>query len=253
LGSACSPTSDSPPPSGRPGAGSRRGRCVGRVAERTSISAQSAGDATAAACPASRSSRSPGGPLCPTGTRGRPACGDRHRSGAAAGSQAGAAGAGFPRSGRQSPPAHGARASQSARPARSAAPRGRSRGRAYIIGRSDRRRPSGGTLRASSAAVEDETAFERHYSVEELTELWRMSDDFVRRLFLHEPGVIIFYREQPGKRVYRTLRIPALSRPTSAPPTQESVTGDLAKGSFLGRNTGHETSTVNSRQDVKRI
>ena len=61
---------------------------------------------------------------------------------------------------------------------------------------------------ASSAAY-DEAAFERHYSVEELTELWGMSDDFVRRLFLHEPGVIIFYREQPGKRVYRTLRIPA--------------------------------------------
>jgi len=54
-----------------------------------------------------------------------------------------------------------------------------------------------------------ETTFERHYSVEELTELWGMSDDFVRRLFLHEPGVVVFYRHQLGKRVYRTLRIPA--------------------------------------------
>jgi hypothetical protein len=53
----CSPTSDSPPPSARPRAGSRGGRCAGRVAERTSISAQSAGDTTAAACPASRSWR----------------------------------------------------------------------------------------------------------------------------------------------------------------------------------------------------
>jgi transcriptional regulator GlxA family with amidase domain len=61
----------------------------------------------------------------------------------------------------------------------------------------------------SSSAAYDEAAFERHYSVEELTELWGMSDDFVRRLFLHEPGVMIFYRPQPGKRVYRTLRIPA--------------------------------------------
>ena len=60
-----------------------------------------------------------------------------------------------------------------------------------------------------SSAAYDEAAFERHYSVEELTELWGMSDDFVRRLFLHEAGVIIFYRQQPGKRVYRTLRIPA--------------------------------------------
>ena len=55
----------------------------------------------------------------------------------------------------------------------------------------------------------EETAFERHYSVEELTQLWGMSEDFVRRLFLHEPGVVVFYRQQPGKRVYRTLRIPA--------------------------------------------
>jgi len=54
----------------------------------------------------------------------------------------------------------------------------------------------------------EETTFERHYSVEELTELWGMSDDFVRRLFLHEPGVVVFYRQQAGKRVYRTLRIP---------------------------------------------
>jgi hypothetical protein len=36
----------------------------------------------------------------------------------------------------------------------------------------------------------NESTFERHYSVEELCELWAMSDDFVRRLFLHEPGVV---------------------------------------------------------------
>ena len=53
-----------------------------------------------------------------------------------------------------------------------------------------------------------ETTFERHYSVEELTELWGMSDDFVRRLFLNEPGVVIFFKHRPGRRVYRTLRIP---------------------------------------------
>ena len=53
-----------------------------------------------------------------------------------------------------------------------------------------------------------ETTFERHYSVEELTELWGMSDDFVRRLFLHEPGVVVFFKQRPDRRVYRTLRIP---------------------------------------------
>ena len=68
LGSGCSSTSDSPPPSARPSAGSQGGPCAGQVAERTSISAQSAGDATAAACPASQSWRSPEGPR---GRRGR--------------------------------------------------------------------------------------------------------------------------------------------------------------------------------------
>lgn len=50
--------------------------------------------------------------------------------------------------------------------------------------------------------------FERHYSVEELAGTWGMSIDFVRRLFLREPGVVVFWRQQPGRRVYRTLRIP---------------------------------------------
>jgi len=53
-----------------------------------------------------------------------------------------------------------------------------------------------------------ETTFEKHYSIEELTQLWGMSDDFVRRLFLHEPGVVVFFKHRPGRRVYRTLRIP---------------------------------------------
>jgi hypothetical protein len=54
-----------------------------------------------------------------------------------------------------------------------------------------------------------DTAFEQHFSVEELAELWKISDDFVRRLFLKEPGVVVFWRQRPGRRVYRTLRIPA--------------------------------------------
>ena len=59
------------------------------------------------------------------------------------------------------------------------------------------------------ATSPSETAFERHFSVEELAELWSMSEDFIRRLFLKEPGVVVFFRHQPGKRTYRTLRIPA--------------------------------------------
>lgn len=57
--------------------------------------------------------------------------------------------------------------------------------------------------------TEAPTTFERHYSVEELAEMWQMSDDFVRRLFLRESGVVAFYNQRPGRRVYRTLRIPA--------------------------------------------
>ena len=56
--------------------------------------------------------------------------------------------------------------------------------------------------------VPQQTAFERHYAVEELAELWKMSDDFIRRLFLKEPGVVVFWHQRPGRRVYRTLRIP---------------------------------------------
>ena len=54
----------------------------------------------------------------------------------------------------------------------------------------------------------EEVTFERHLSVEELAALWGMSEDFVRRLFLKEPGVVVFFNHRPGKRVYRTLRIP---------------------------------------------
>lgn len=53
-----------------------------------------------------------------------------------------------------------------------------------------------------------ETTFERHYSVDELATMWGMSDDFVRRLFLHEPDVVVFFKYRPGKRTYRVLRIP---------------------------------------------
>jgi hypothetical protein len=53
-----------------------------------------------------------------------------------------------------------------------------------------------------------EVTFERHFSVEELSAFWGMSDDFIRRLFVHEPGVVVFCHPRPGRRVYRTSRIP---------------------------------------------
>jgi hypothetical protein len=49
---------------------------------------------------------------------------------------------------------------------------------------------------------------ERHYSVQQLADAWSLSPDFVRRLFLHEPGVTEWVRQERGKRRYRVLRIP---------------------------------------------
>ena len=50
----------------------------------------------------------------------------------------------------------------------------------------------------------------RHYTPAELGELWGLSADSIRRLFLREPGVLVI-SEGParGKRRYRTMRIPA--------------------------------------------
>lgn len=53
-----------------------------------------------------------------------------------------------------------------------------------------------------------EPAFEQHLSVDELADTWGLSRDFVRRMFLKEPGVVVFHHQRPGRRVYRTLRIP---------------------------------------------
>jgi len=52
-------------------------------------------------------------------------------------------------------------------------------------------------------------AFERHYSVTEIVELWGLSEKTVRRIFSGEPGVLELGRdEERFKRAYKTLRIP---------------------------------------------
>lgn len=53
------------------------------------------------------------------------------------------------------------------------------------------------------------SAFEKHYSVPEVAELWGLSDDTVREIFKGKPGV--FKLERRGsrlKRGYTTLCIP---------------------------------------------
>lgn len=46
------------------------------------------------------------------------------------------------------------------------------------------------------------------YTVKELSILWGLSADIIRRRFATEPGVIVISNSKPGKRPYRTLRIP---------------------------------------------
>jgi hypothetical protein len=53
------------------------------------------------------------------------------------------------------------------------------------------------------------TALERCLTVKEVAALWKLSEDTVRRLFQHEPGVLaISQARHRGKRRYVTLRIP---------------------------------------------
>jgi len=50
---------------------------------------------------------------------------------------------------------------------------------------------------------------ERHYSVDEVAEMWTLSPDPVRKLFEHEPGVLVLGNHgSRSKRRYTTLRIP---------------------------------------------
>jgi hypothetical protein len=51
-------------------------------------------------------------------------------------------------------------------------------------------------------------AFERHYCVSEVAELWGLSERTIRRIFSDEPGVKWESGETRFKRGYTTLRIP---------------------------------------------
>jgi hypothetical protein len=52
--------------------------------------------------------------------------------------------------------------------------------------------------------------FEKHFTPQELAELWRIDESTIRRLFRDEPGVLkIGEAGRRGKRDYVTLRIPA--------------------------------------------
>jgi hypothetical protein len=51
--------------------------------------------------------------------------------------------------------------------------------------------------------------FEGHFSPAELAEVWKLSGDTVRRMFEHEPDVLIFENpEKTSERRRHTMRIP---------------------------------------------
>ena len=49
---------------------------------------------------------------------------------------------------------------------------------------------------------------ERHFTIQELSDMWHFSEEFVRQIVKGEPGVTEWVRQQPGKRRYRVLRVP---------------------------------------------
>ncbi len=52
-------------------------------------------------------------------------------------------------------------------------------------------------------------ALEQHYTAAQLAEKWGLSDDFIRKLFEKEEGVLVIERpETQRKRGYVSLRIP---------------------------------------------
>lgn len=54
-----------------------------------------------------------------------------------------------------------------------------------------------------------QSAIERHYTVLEVSDLWQLHPDTVRKLFRDQPGVLkIGHKERRNKQGYVTLRIP---------------------------------------------
>ncbi len=68
--------------------------------------------------------------------------------------------------------------------------------------------PNGNFMQAAETN-EERICEEKHYSVNDLSALWNLSKQTIRRLFQDEPGVVkIGERDVRHKRGYVTLRIP---------------------------------------------
>lgn len=61
---------------------------------------------------------------------------------------------------------------------------------------------------ANRQGLED-VSLEKHYSVNEISQLWGLSEKTVRRIFENEPGIVVLGNEESiSKRSYVTRRIP---------------------------------------------
>jgi len=62
----------------------------------------------------------------------------------------------------------------------------------------------------AASSDEPEPRFrEPHYTVAEITKVWKLSPDVVRKIFEREPGVLVLGNDgSRAKRGYHTLRIP---------------------------------------------
>ena len=68
---------------------------------------------------------------------------------------------------------------------------------------------SASKLVSASQREQQPRMYERHFSPAELAEIWKLSEDSVRRLFEREPDVLIFENpEKASERRRRTMRIP---------------------------------------------
>jgi hypothetical protein len=66
------------------------------------------------------------------------------------------------------------------------------------------------TIHLAKAMRDPVAAFERHYTPQELGEMWGFEQTTIRRMFIDEPGVLKVGKQgrRDGKRDYISLRIP---------------------------------------------
>ena len=65
-------------------------------------------------------------------------------------------------------------------------------------------------MRTQMSQQTADTALERHFTPQQLAELWDLDESTIRRIFIDEPGVLKYGKScrRDGRRDYVTLRIP---------------------------------------------